>query len=147
MSKLDDLHDKLLSKKTSIPSQAEYEANERRMASRRVREVEGAPLGERKEAAVEFLDCMKNSPGLVAERIEWMLAGKYGYGVMLLAKEILGNPRMNRLAALTHMIAVHEWMCPQAMAIAAWKKLSSTEKARLDKAIEAVIRRAERGEE
>jgi hypothetical protein len=148
MSKLDDLHNKLLaSRKTPIPSQAEYESRERRMAQNRLIEVDRAPLADRRAAAAEFLDAMKERPETVAERIEWMLDGNYGFGVMMIAKEILGNPRMNRLAGLTHLIAVHEWMCPMAMAIAAWKKLDWSKKIRLDKFVEAVVRRAERGEE
>lgn len=128
--------------RSGTPSQADYERRERSEAQQKLREVEKAPLAERKEAAAEFLVAMRDHPGLVAERIGWLLDGNYGYGSMLMAKQVLGSPRMNRSAALTHMIAAFEWSTPGAMAIAGWKKLTKSQQAALDKAVEAVIRDA-----
>ncbi len=132
--------------RSSVPSQSEYERNELREAHRRLDEVEKAPLAERKEAAAEFLEAMRDDPGLVAERIDWLLKGNYGYGPMKKAKQIVGSPRMNRPAALTHMIAAFEWSTPNAMAISGWKKLTKQQQAALDKAVLAVIRDAESAE-
>ncbi len=131
---------------SGVPSQAEYERNELLEAHRRLDEVEKAPLADRKEAAAEFLAAMRDHPGLVAERIGWLLDGNYGYGAMQKAKQILGSPRMNRSAALTHMIGAFEWSTPNAMAIAGWKKLTKGQQAALEKAVQAAIRDAESAE-
>jgi hypothetical protein len=126
-------------------SPEEYEQREVRAAQQRIREVEKAPLADRKEAAAEFLEAMRD-PNLVGERIGWLLNGTYGYGPMVLAKRILGSPRMNRRAALTHMIGAFEWQTPGAMAIAGWKKLTKSQQAALDRAVDAEIRDAETAE-
>jgi hypothetical protein len=113
---------------SGIPSQAEYEQRELREANQRLTEVERAPLADRKEAAVEFLAAMRDDPDLVAERVGWLLDGNYGYGQMLMAKRVLGAPRMNRVAALTQMVAAFEWSSPGAMTREAWKKLTKARK-------------------
>ena len=130
-------------KSSGIPSQAEYERREFNEANQKLREVEKAPLADRKEAAAEFLAAMRDHPQLVAERIGWLLDGNYGYGSMQMAKRILGSPRMNRSAALTHMIGAFEWSTPSAMAIAGWKKLTKSQQAALERAVQSAIRDAE----
>ena len=131
---------------SGIPSQAEYERRELAEAQRKLTEVEKAPLAERKEAAAEFLTAMRDHPDLVAERIGWLLGGNYGYGSMLKAKQILASPRMNRSAALTHMVGAFEWSSPSAMTMASWKKLTKAQQAALERAVQAEIRDAETGE-
>ena len=131
---------------SSVPSHAEYERHERRDAQRRLDEVEKAPLAERKESAANFFDAMRDHPELVAERVGWLLDGSYGYGQKLMARAVLGSPRMNRSAALTQMIAAFEWSSPSAMTRAAWKKLTKGQQAALEKAVQATIRGAENEE-
>jgi len=132
--------------KSRVPSNEEYESRELREADQRLREIERAPLADRKEAAAEFLVAMRDHPKLVAERIGWLLGGSYGYGSMLKAKRVLGSPRMNRSAALTHMVAAYEWQTPNAMAAAAWHKLTKGQQAALEKAVQAAIKSAEKDE-
>lgn len=132
---------------SGIPTQAEYERNELAMAARREREIDQQPLADRKEAQQSFLLAMRDDPGVVAERISWLLGGDYGWGAMTLAKRVLASPRMNRRAILTQSIAVHEWMCPRRMAVDAWKKLAPAQKRLLDAAVDVVIASAEREEE
>ena len=131
---------------SGIPSQADYERRELDEANRKLREVEKAPLADRKEAADEFFEAMRDDPALVAERLRWLLDGNYGYGSMLMAKRILKSPRMNRSAALTHMIAAFEWSAPGPLVMAAWKKLTKGQQAALEKVVQAEIRSAEREE-
>ena len=119
----------------------QYEANERNEAFRRTMEIERAPLSDRREARAEWLEAMK-SPALVAERIEWLLDGHYGYGQMVEAKGILGRTRMNREAALCQLIARYEWMCPAKFAAEAWKSLTDAQKADLSVAVINVINNA-----
>ncbi len=131
---------------SGVPSQAEYERCELAEAHRRLDALRRAPLSDRKEAQAEFLRAMRDDPELVAERIGWLLDGNYGYGQMLIAKRVLGSPRMNRSAALTHMIGAFEWSSPGAMSIAAWKKLTKAQQAALERAVQAEIRSAETAE-
>jgi hypothetical protein len=129
---------------SGIPTQAEYERNELAMASRREREIDQQPLRDLKEAQQEFFEAMRDRPGVVAERISWLLDGNYGWGAMTQAKQVLANPRLNRRAILTQSIAVHEWMCPRRMAVNAWKKLTPAQKLLLDAAVDIVIEAAEK---
>lgn len=131
---------------TRIPTQQEYEAREFRQAQRKEHEVEHAPLSERKEAQSEFLSVMRERPDIVAERIEWLLEGNYGFGQMKMAQGIADSPRMNREAGLTQMIAVYEWNTPRRMAVDAWKKLTSAEKSKLSKAVAKAISNYEKRE-
>lgn len=128
---------------SGIPSQAEYERRELADAHRKLDELRRAPLSDRKEAQEEFLKVMREDPELVAERVGWLLGGNYGYGSMVMAKRVLGSPRMNRSAALTQMIGAFEWMAPEDMVRAAWKKLSASEKAALESAVQGAITSAQ----
>ena len=107
------------------------------------REVEGASLSDRKEACAEFAEALKD-PALIGERIGWLIDGNYGHGEMLKAKQIIASPRMNRRAALTHLIGIYEWQCPGDMGVRAWKKLTPAEKKALDDAVDIVIEAAEK---
>lgn len=129
--------------RSGIPNQAEYERRELADARLKLDEVKRAPLTDRKEAQVAFLEAMRDDPELVAERLGWLLNGSYGYGPMLLAKRVLASPRMNRSAALTQMVGVFEWQSPEDMTRAVWKKLSKSEQARLERAVQSAIRDAE----
>lgn len=129
-----------------IPSQAQYEQNERSAAIRREQEIDRSPLADRKEGQANYLEAMRDRPELVAERIGWLLDGNYGYGPMMMAKQIVRSPRMNRRAALAMSIAVFEWMCPRRMAADAWNKLTPSQKQRLDAAVDVVIQAAEKEE-
>jgi hypothetical protein len=127
-----------------IPSQAEYEARELEIATRRATEIERAPLADRKEAKAAFFQAMKN-PTLIAERIGWMFDGNYGKGVQMQAQRILaGGKRSNKAAWVTQLVAVHEWQCPARMAADAWHVLSAKEKKALGAAVDAEIAKAER---
>jgi len=121
------------------PNQYEYEMREIASAHRQMDEVRRAPLADRKEAQLAFFEAMREHPDLVAERVDWLLGGNYGYGSMLLAKQILDSPRMNRVAALTQMIGVFEWQSPEVMTRQAWKRLTPGEKSQLAYAVQDSI--------
>jgi hypothetical protein len=127
---------------SGIPSQSQYEANELSRAIRDEQAVEKLPLKERQENTADFLQNMKNNPQLIGERLGWLLEGNYGKGSHMRAQQVLASPRMNQRAALCHLLAVYEFRVPGAMARAAWKKLSTVEKAALDREIDAAIAEA-----
>ncbi len=112
-----------------------YETNEAQIFRREMAEIERASLADRKEAAAAFLDAMKTDTDHIAEQIEWIFNGSYGYGAMQAAKRIARNKRGNRNAQLNQMVAALCWRCPAKMAAAMWKKLSSSEKSVLAEAI------------
>lgn len=121
-------------------SQHEYEMNEAREYHRQIAEAEKAPLHERKEACAEFSDAMANDPVTVGVRIGWLLDGNYGYGSMKAAERVMAqSARANKKATLVHMIGAIEWKCPTRMTTAAWKKLSSAQKAKLDREVQESI--------
>ena len=124
-------------------SQADYERRELTEARNKLTELRRAPLADRKEAQAEFFKAMREDPELVAERLGWLIGGNYGYGAMLMAKQALGSPRMNRSAALTQLVGAFEWMTPEDMVRAAWKKLSASEKAALESAVQGAIASAQ----
>lgn len=126
---------------------AAYERRELAEAHGQLNNLLRAPLSDRKEAQNSFFETMRDNPELVAERIGWLLNGTYGYGQMKIAKQVLASPRMNRAATLTQLIGAFEWMCPENMSRAAWKKLTPGEQSRLDGAVQEALRDAAREEE
>ncbi len=130
-----------------IPLPPAYEANEMKMFHKQLDALEHAPLAERKAAAAEWADALRNHPQTIAERIGWLLNGDYGYGSYVQARRIASSPRMNRVAALSGLVAALEWMTPSSMAVGEWKKLTAAQKARVKRLIESGIKAWERSEE
>jgi hypothetical protein len=71
--------------KSRIPTQSEYERNERAMALKHEQQIDKAPLADRKDSQAQFLDAMRERPEIVGERLGWLFEGNYGYGAMMLA--------------------------------------------------------------
>ena len=119
----------------------DYEDREAREHQRALREVESAPLVDRKEACAQFHEAMRDRPEIVGERVGWLLDGNYGYGSMRAAERVLAlGPRANKVAQLTHLIGALEWRCPARMAISAWKKLTAEQRRALDAAVARAMR-------
>ncbi|KKW45654.1 MAG: hypothetical protein UY96_C0017G0055 [Parcubacteria group bacterium GW2011_GWB1_56_8] len=125
-------------------TQSQYEMRERQEAYRREQEINGESLADRKEAQADWLNAMRETPELVATRLEWLLDGSYGRGEMMQARDIVMSPRMNRVAALSQRIALWEWLTPSSMAAAAWEKLTPAEQKTLAAKIERVIKSYEK---
>jgi hypothetical protein len=121
-----------------------YEQREIDDAIRVENEVNRSPPAERKEAREAFFQAMKHHPEFVAERVGWLLDGQYGMGAMLMARN--ATSRSNRPAFYSQMIAVIEHNCPRTMAVAAWKKLTAEEQAKLQQLIETVIEEFDAGQ-
>lgn len=119
----------------------DYESREAATFRREMREAETSPLP---GAAEEFYEAMRDTPSLVGERIGWILQGNYGYGAMKAAERVVRNRRMNRAAQLTHMVGALEWKCPLRGATAGWNRLTASEKAALDRSVNAEIEEYER---
>jgi hypothetical protein len=129
---------------TRIPTQREYEDREAQMFYKQLEGVEKAPLAERKEAATEWGAALQSHPKTVAERVGWLLAGNYGYGSYVKARQVACSPRMNRVASLAQMIAALEWQAPSAMARSQFSKLSPQQKKTVNEAVAHEIKEWER---
>lgn len=110
--------------------------------NRDVRRIESATLEDRKEGFSEWLDALQNDPDIVIERIEWLIDGNYGFGSYELAREVIGNKRMNRSAWLGQTIAALEWQCPNDYARKAWNKLTAEQQENITSRINAVVESA-----
>lgn len=122
-----------------------YDIRELQTANAEAREIEKAPLAERREAQAEYLKAITTKDGLAwfKEQLEWMANGTYGRGVQIRVERILaGGPRTNKVAALGQLGAVYITRCPAEMAVTTWKKLTPTQKTALEKAIKSVIAKA-----
>ncbi len=129
---------------TRIPSRQEYDMNEYRRYEADLREIDHAPLADRKAACNELYEAMRDTPALVAERVGWLLDGNYGKGAYDMAWRVMAQgPRANKVASLTQMTGAMEWRCPARMVVQAWKKLTPGEKTALDHAVRAALKSAQ----
>ena len=116
----------------------EYEYQERIRFNKQIRDVESAPLSERREARDNWVEAMK-SPVMISERVDWLIDGSYGYGSYIAAREVVMNKRMNRVAWFAQVLAALEYGCPANFARSAWNLLYEHEQKAVNAAIGAVI--------
>ena len=121
-------------------SHDEYLKNERARFHTRRLGWENAALAERKAAAAAYGDLLRN-PAALAERLNWLRGGDYGAAEKAEAVEILANKRLNRAAALGHLLAGVECQCPGRRAAAVYKALPVLEKLSVDAVFAAFIAR------
>ena len=118
-------------------SQAQYESNERAMLAIQIARVESASLIDRRAGRDSLAEAL-TVPGLIEERLQWLVEGCYGYGAMMKAKEIAAS-KMNRPAALMQLLGAVEWQCPGSMTRALFNGLPPADQQALNTAIVAVI--------
>ena len=119
---------------TAIPTQHEYENQERQMLADHLHMVEALPVYERKVAMVWFLDMCRTDAPLVAERIAWMLGGNYGYGAYQASRQMVDSMR-NPKPALFYLIASLEWQTGDYYAVRVWQSLTAEQKLTLNELI------------
>jgi hypothetical protein len=124
----------------TIPSQAEYEAREAEAFQRQLRNAEQGTLAEKRAYARKWEEAIRTRPDLVAQRIGWLLAGNYGFGSYKAAERALTSPNIHHFVWFTCTIAALEWTTSRAVARAACDDLPAAERARLQRAIEGVLR-------
>ena len=122
---------------------AEYETYEARRHAAALREVETAPLAERKEAAEEYGEALREYPQSLTQAVSYLLNGSFGYGAYRAALNILSHKRMNRAAALSLMAAALNWRCPPNYATREWNKLTQEQRDKINDSIKAEIATAE----
>jgi hypothetical protein len=123
-------------------SDADYNSRELRIAMNEERTVDVAPLSDRKEARDNFARDLQSDPGLVAERLDWLLLGNYGRGAWLRAWQVMDmGANANKEAALVQLTAIYDWRCPSVMARKAWHTLTTPQKKALSAAVAEVIKR------
>lgn len=122
-----------------MQTRQEYSHAERINALKRLNDAVKQSLTDRKEAKATWFEALTKYPDLIPQRIDWLINGSYGYGEMLLAKEVLARTRSNRVAALAQLIACFEWGCDAASARSAFRQLTPEQQARVNNSIQAVI--------
>jgi hypothetical protein len=106
---------------------------------RDAQEVEKAPLADRKEAAKEWAEALRD-PKLIKERVGWLIGGSYGQGYYAKALQSLEMTRGNRVAMLSQYLASAEWRVPPAMASAEWLKLTPAQQQAVSQAVASEIK-------
>jgi hypothetical protein len=124
--------------KTPIPSQAEYEQREAKELADSIRSNELAPLRYRLQARNDWRGDLIREPYTIAERVEWLLNGTYGFGAQQRAKRILLS-RGNHVAQLAQLVANMEWHCPANFAQGAFLSLTKDQQTKVNSLIAAVI--------
>lgn len=122
-----------------IPTQEEYERNEFRKYFAQIEAIEKAPLSERREAMAEYRERLADCPEVVADHIDWIFDGSYGWAHQKKALQVLRSPRMNRVSALSQMVAMFDHNCPAAFAMKAYKSLTPEQRVKADTLIRAEI--------
>lgn len=115
-----------------------YEMQELRILSSQLAAVDKQSLADRKAAQVDMLQAMMERNTLV-ERIEWCLAGNYGYGAMQRMRQIAAARRGNRPAQAVQLIGALDYQCPARLTAEAWHKLSDADKYSLNAAVSAAL--------
>lgn len=115
-----------------------YAQNEKNTTQRKLSHLASEPLHIRQANRKEYAKDLHDTR-LVAQRIEWMLDGNYGFGAYLICQDIMKNYRMNRIAALSQMIGGLEWQCSALEARKAYLSLDAAAQDRINAAIQAVI--------
>lgn len=116
-----------------------YEENEYRRYFAEIKRIEQAPILQRKEAQKDYMDALVSCPEIIAERIGWLFNGSYGWAEQQQALKVLNSPRMNRIAALSIMIAQKDHFCPARFAVNAYRKLSKKQQQRINELIQREI--------
>jgi len=124
--------------KTTIPTNAQYHAGEMKRHANHIARIERAPLADRQAARADFARTLADTDAAVA-RLGFLFLGNYGYGAMMAARDILARPRMNRIAALSQLVAAYEDSCPANFARDAYMALSLEQQRAIDAAFAAAI--------
>ena len=121
-----------------MQTEQEYQARERQQLFSELRDVEAAPLSERREARTEWAEALTD-PSLIGERVESLLAGSYGKGAYDYARELLTHKRANVVAQIGILIAALEWRCSSGFARQAWNKLPRVQRGKAVREIRSAI--------
>jgi hypothetical protein len=125
-----------------IESEASYVARMVAESLTHDRNLDKAPLGERKAYRDAFALAMRVTPRIIAERIDWLLNGTYGRGEFERAWLVMtAGHGTNVQAQLVALIGAMEWSCPYRHTREAWKMLSDAQKKALSATLETVIKR------
>ncbi len=113
-------------------------------AGAKIEQLRKRSLADRKWSGVAYEAAMKDDPEHVANCLGMLFAGGYGRDEMHFARRhvLITKANANKVASASALIAGFEWGCTVEQAVAAWKRLSPKEQARIDKLLAAVIKEA-----
>ena len=116
-----------------------YIQRERGKVQDKLRALSALPLRWRQQNRAEYRQALAERPAYVAAEVDHLLSGNFGEAEYHIAMDIMARPRMNRVAALSQLIAGLEWECSALEARKAYLSLDDRQKATIDTAIEEVI--------
>lgn len=129
---------------TRIPTQAEYERDNVQRFQNRLREVEGQSASDRAEGRKDWFEAMTQYPEQIGTRMGWLINGEYGFGEREKARQIVGNTRSNRHAALSQLFAALEYNTPHREAAAAWNAMTPDQQKKYFAMVSRVLAQAEK---
>lgn len=126
------------SRKMTIPTQAQYEANEFALYQKSIDYCNAQSVADKREAMADYSAKLQDGEGF-ANSVNNILAGNYGFWIGKVANEVASNERMNRCAWLAQHVALSDHNCPHRYAVKAWKALPAKQQAKITKAIQKEI--------
>ena len=122
----------------TIPTQAQYEANEFALYQKSIDYCNAQSVADKREAMADYSAKLQDGEWF-ANSVNNILAGNHGFWIHKVANEVAGNARMNRCAWLAQHVALSDHNCPQRYAVKAWKALPAKQQAKITKAIQTEI--------
>ena len=116
-----------------------YEQREIEKINNQMNNLSHEPLHIRKQSRADYAEIMRDNPDLVVEGIGDMLRGDYDEGAYIICKNIIANPRMNRIAALSAMIGSLKWQCSALDCRKAYLSLNKDEQDTINAKIQTLI--------
>ena len=113
----------------------QYHNQEMKRAFKHYAEIQTIPRREREENYREFLEA---DPDFIAQQIEWIFNGSYGYGEMHLALNTLSM--RNPAPSLYHLVSSLNWQTGDYYSRKAWKATPKAKQDSINKAVNEVIR-------
>lgn len=120
-----------------IPTEKQYHELEQNKLDKHISWIYSFPQYDKLQNRDILMDLCRSNPDLIAERINWLLLGTYGYAEQYRALNMLKQKRSH--IPLFLFIALLEWHCPDYYARKAYKLLTKMEKMRLDNILQKSI--------
>jgi len=112
----------------------QYHNQEMKRAFKHYAEIQTIPRREREENYREFLEA---DPDFIAQQVEWIFNGSYGYGEQQMAINILSMRNPN--PSLFHLVSSLNWQTGEYYSRKAWKAFSQDRQYRVNQAISDVV--------
>ena len=124
-----------------------YEEREAEIFANDLARAERGTVSEKAKASKAWSDALANDPELIAERVDWLLAGHYGKGAYDAAWKRVRSEYVAPTSWLLETIAALEWMVGKRDHYHVYIKIPYIKQAAVFDAIAAVVLRATKSNE